>query len=85
LIGPGRLPGSHTSYEQARRFRQERRTILLAVRVSIRAVAFVEVMSGASGAAEPRENAMSVPTLAPSPVTPTTDQGADVPFTRRRL
>jgi hypothetical protein len=32
------------------------------VRVSIRAVAFVEVVSGASGAAEPEENAMSLTT-----------------------
>ena len=39
------------------------------MRVSIRAVAFVEVMSGASGAAEPWENAMSVTTTTAPTVT----------------
>jgi hypothetical protein len=53
------------------------------VRVSIRVVALVEVMSGASGVAELRDNAMS---LGPSPL-PADGRGppADVPFTRRRL
>jgi hypothetical protein len=37
--------------------------------VSIRTVAFVEVMSGASGAAEPKENAMSVTTTTAPTVT----------------
>jgi peptidoglycan/LPS O-acetylase OafA/YrhL len=37
--------------------------------VSIRAVAFVEVMSGAPGAAEPEENAMSVTTTTAPTVT----------------
>jgi peptidoglycan/LPS O-acetylase OafA/YrhL len=37
--------------------------------VSIRAVAFVEVMSGASGAPEPNENAMSVTTTTAPTVT----------------
>jgi hypothetical protein len=76
LIGPGRLPGSCTSYERARRFRQDSRKILLAVQVSIRVVAFVEVMSGASGAAEPRENAMSATT----PTAPTVTE----PYAVRR-
>jgi Family of unknown function (DUF6069) len=76
LIGPGRLPGSCTSYERARRFRQDSRKILLAVQVSIRVVAFVEVMSGASGATEPRENAMSATT----PTAPTVTE----PYAVRR-
>jgi hypothetical protein len=79
LIGPGRLPGSCTSYERAPRFRQDSRKILLAVRVSIRVVAFVEVMSGASGAAEPRENVMSV-TLPTAPTAPTVTE----PYAVRR-
>jgi peptidoglycan/LPS O-acetylase OafA/YrhL len=44
-----------------RRFRQDSRKILLAVRVSTRAAAFVEVMSGASGR-RTKENAMSLTT-----------------------
>ena len=40
------------------------------MRVSIRAVAFVEVASGASGAAEPKENAMSLSTTAPTVTAP---------------
>jgi hypothetical protein len=46
------------------------------VRVSIRLVAFVEVTSGASGAADPRENAMSVTT----PTAPTVTE----PYAVRR-
>ena len=47
------------------------------MRVSIRAVAFVEVMSGASGAAEPWENAMSVTTTtAPTVTEPYADRRA---------
>jgi peptidoglycan/LPS O-acetylase OafA/YrhL len=38
--------------------------------VSIRAVAFVEVVSGAPGAAEPKENAMSLTTTAPTATAP---------------
>ena len=72
LIGPGRLPGSCTNYERARRFRQDRSKNLFAVRVSIRAVAFVEVTSGAPGAAETEENAMSVTTTAPTVTEPST-------------
>jgi hypothetical protein len=49
------------------------------VRVSILAVAFVEVTSGASGAAEPRENAMSVTT----PTAPTAPTGTE-PYAVRR-
>lgn len=44
--------------------------------MSIRVVAFVEVMSGASGAAEPKENAMSVTT----PTAPTVTE----PYAVRR-
>jgi peptidoglycan/LPS O-acetylase OafA/YrhL len=43
------------------------------VRVSIRVVAFVEVMSGPSGAAEPGENAMSVTTPNAHTVTTVTE------------
>src|SRR6266702_7505516 len=39
-------------------------------RVSIRAVAFVGVVSGASGATEPKENAMSLTTTAPTVTAP---------------
>jgi hypothetical protein len=38
--------------------------------VSIRAVAFVEAVSGAPGAAEPKENAMSLSTTAPTVTAP---------------
>jgi len=38
--------------------------------MSIRAVAFVEVVSGAPGAAEPKENAMSLTTTAPTVTAP---------------
>jgi hypothetical protein len=68
--------GSRTSYERARRFRQEVRKKFLAGRVSIRAVAFVEVASGAPGAAEPRENAMSLTTTTPAVTRPHSDRPA---------
>jgi hypothetical protein len=71
-LRPGPLPGSCTSYERAQRFRQDRPKDF-AGRVSIRAVAFVEVVSGALGAAEPKENAMSVTTTTvTAPQYPTT-------------
>jgi hypothetical protein len=66
---PGLLPGSCTSYERAQRFRQDRPKHFSPGRVSIRAVAFVDVVSGAPGAAEPKENAMSVTTTTAPTVT----------------